>query len=120
MDSYTQIKQELQDVKNKISTIENKLVETPKIDKIEFRNDEICFSYKYGKKSIDLCKASDTLIRDTTSQQNYNNQLNIVAYQGSTSAYWLMYITNYLVRDLGYELKLTSCLNSFDFKKSVV
>ena len=118
VDKYTELKQQLQEAKNKILCIEKELQDTPRVNKIEFRDDELCFTYHYHDKLvINPINNDDKSIKDMIEKRLYDDKLNIVAYSGSANSYWLMYITNYLVRELGYELKITSCLNSFDFIK---
>ena len=120
VDKYTELKQQLQETKDKILYIEKELQDTPRVNKIEFRGEIIHFTYHYYKELVmNPSITIDKDIKETIENLSYEDKLNIIAYDGSTNSYWLMYITNYLVRDLGYEIKLTSSLNSFDFIKKI-
>lgn len=123
MDScYSQIKKDLQEVKNKISSIEKQLCDPEKkIMRIDFRiGNTIYFSYDYLQTDVvytNVLYNTDKHIEDFIKHLHYDDTVTITAYNGSGNTYWLMYITNYLVRELDYELQITSCINCFDFKK---
>lgn len=119
MDNYTKLKQELQETKDKILCIEKELQATPRVNNIQFRDDELCFLYQYHDKLVMIPSKTpnDTDTKKMIEKLSYEDKLDIIAYHNSHNSYWLMYITNYLVRELGYKLKLTSCLNSFELTK---